>query len=80
MNYRLNFKEHEGTVWILQAQTSIWTKLHVSLMLTLKRKVGYFTSKKIDLFGNNRKLQVGTCKLWQNYKQVQQPRQRNFIL
>lgn len=56
MNYRLNFKEHEGTVWILQAQISIWTKLHVSLMLTLKRKVGYFTSKKIDLFGNNRKL------------------------
>lgn len=45
MNYRLNFKEREGTVRIIQAQIPIWTKLHLSLVLTLKRKVGYFTSK-----------------------------------
>ena len=47
-------------------------------LLTLKMRV--ILLARMDLFENNGKLSLGTCKLWQNHRQAQQTKGRNVIL
>lgn len=42
----------------------------------LSLKISHFTSKKMGLFGNSRKLKFGTSQLQQNCRQVQQATRR----
>lgn len=75
-------------IFLLYSSYCVWNGISlepwicISLMandVVNLKTASYFTSK-MDLFGNSRELQFRICKLWQNYRQFQQIKEKNIIL
>lgn len=49
------------------------------MIVNFKNKI-VILSAKLGLFGDNRELKFGSFELWQNYRKVQQTKERTIVL